>query len=76
MKNVSSYNKSLDLLTCDNTTINLKNIDHRCFQYAFMLTQHYKKSKFHIELVTNTVINNNDYTFLEKKILEIALIVF
>ena len=38
MKNVSSYNKSLDLLTCENTTINLKNIDHRCFQYAFMLT--------------------------------------
>lgn len=41
-----SSNKSLDLLTRKNKTINPKNIDHRCFQYAFMLTQHYMKSNF------------------------------
>ena len=74
MKNVSSYNKSLDLLTFENTTINLKNIDHRCFQYAFMLTQHYKKISYR---VSNKYCDKQQWLYFSwKKILEIALIVF
>lgn len=40
---------STDWLICKNATVNLKNIDNRCFQYAFTLTQHYKEIKKHNE---------------------------
>lgn len=30
-----------------NATINPKNIDDRCFQYAFALAQHHKEIKIH-----------------------------
>ena len=32
-------------MTCQNATINPKNVDDRCFQYTFTLTQDYKKIK-------------------------------
>ena len=41
----STYIKSPDWLTCQNATINPKNVDDRCFQYTFTLTQDYKKIK-------------------------------
>ena len=66
-----------------NTTINLKNIDVSCFQYAFALTQHHKEIKSHLEQVSNikpflylytwagiecpASMNKNSYTLFEKK---------
>ena len=48
-----SYIKSPDWLRYKNATINLKNVDDRCFQYTFALTQHYKEIKKHPEQVSN-----------------------
>ena len=49
----SSYIKSPNWLRYKNAIINTKNVDDRCFQYAFALTQHYKKLKNHSGRVSN-----------------------
>ena len=43
----SSYIKPLDWVRYKNATVNPKNINDRCFQYAFTLTQHHKEIKNH-----------------------------
>lgn len=74
-----------------NSVINPKNLDNRCFQDAFALTQHYKEIKNHSKRVSNikpfvdiynwngieysTVINKNNYTLFEKRNTETVLIV-
>ena len=47
------YIKSPDWLGYENTTINPKYLNDRCFQYAFALTQHYKEIKNQPEGVSN-----------------------
>ena len=45
--------KKSDWLRYKNSVINPKNLDNRCFQYAFALTQHYKEIKNHSKRVSN-----------------------
>ena len=49
----SSYIKSSEWLKCKNATVNPKIIDNRSFQYSFMLMQHYKEMRNHLEGVSN-----------------------
>ena len=68
----------------------LKNIDDRSFKFTFTMTQRHKKFKNHSEWISNikftdlynwkcikhqNLINENDYTLLERKNLEITLVV-
>ena len=49
----SSYIKSSDWLRWKHAKINPKNINGRCFQYAFTPSQHHEEIKNHPEGVSN-----------------------
>ena len=50
---LSSYTESPDCLKCKSGTINPKQIEDRCFQYDFALTQQHNEIKNHLEQTSN-----------------------
>ena len=57
----SSYNDSPDCIKTKKTTINMKNAENKCFQYAATLALNYKEIESHPERVSNIKLFLNKY---------------
>ena len=60
---VGSYIGSPDWIKKKKATINLKNTDHKCFQYAATVTLNYKEIESHPERVSNIKPFINEYNW-------------
>ena len=63
MKRGKSYLKSPPWLSVKKTTINQKNNDHKCFQYAITVALNHQKIEDHPERISNIKHFINQYNF-------------